>query len=84
MIINTRADLEALRGTPGYGAALGQLKSSMTTRINRAVHPEGYGQPGYEGPEIEPVWEDVETLESVARLGFTKAEFLAACTDAGL
>ena len=52
MIINTRADLEALRGSPTYAAALGQLKSSMTPRQDKAVYPAGYGQPGYEGETV--------------------------------
>ena len=84
MIINTRSDLEALRGSPAYAAALDQLKSSMTTRQDKAVYPAGYGQPGYDGEAVAADWVDVETLEAIERLGFTKESFLALCADAGV
>ncbi len=77
MQINTRADLEALAGTDAYAEALQMLKGSMTAAINVAVYPEGYFDDGYAGPEIEPVWEDVESLEALNLLGISKAEFLA-------
>lgn len=76
-LINTRADLDSLIGTPAHAAFIAKLKGSMTQRRNAAVYPEGYGQPGYEGPAVEPVWEDVEDLSTIERFGFTKDEILA-------
>lgn len=75
-LINTRADLDALAGTPAHAAFIAALKGSMTRRTNVAVYPAGYGQPGYEGPAIDPVWEDIEDLSTIERFGFTKAEIV--------
>jgi len=77
MQINTRADLEALAGTDAYAEALRALRGSMVAKVNTAQYPEGYFDDGYAGPEIEPVWEDVESLEALSLLGISKAEFLA-------
>jgi hypothetical protein len=74
-IINSRADLDAIAGTPEHEAFMQMLKGSMTRRQNVAVYPEGYGQPDYEGPAIEPIWEDVEDLSAIERFGFSKADF---------
>lgn len=76
-IINTREDLEALRGTSHYVEFINSLKGSMTHRINVAEYPENYNTPDYDGPEIEAVWEEVENLETITRFGFTKEELLA-------
>lgn len=76
-IINTRTDLEALKGSAAYRDAMERLKASMTTRADGALYPDGYGSPGYSGPTVEPAWEDLETLDTIERLGFTKDEFLA-------
>lgn len=46
----------------------------MTLRVDAAKYPEGYGEAGYEGPDINPIWEDTEDLSTVTRFGFTKAE----------
>ncbi len=77
MQINTRADLEALAGSEAYAEALQMLKGSMTAAINVAVYPEGYFEEGYAGPEIEPVWEEIESLDALNLLGISKSEFLA-------
>jgi hypothetical protein len=76
-IINTREDLDALKGTQKYDDFLLTLIGSMTRRQNAAEYPEGYGQPGYEGPTIEPVWMDVEDLSMVTRFGFRKDELFS-------
>lgn len=76
--LNTRADLDALRGAPSYDAAMAALHGSLTTKVNVAVYPDGYGQPDYDGPAIDPVWQEQENLESITKLGFTKDEFAAA------
>ena len=75
--INTRADLDSLAGTPEHAAFVAMLKGSMTMRTNVAVYPEGYGQPGYAGTAVEPVWEDTEDLSTIGRFGFTKDEIQA-------
>ena len=77
VIINTRADLDALAGTPAYLEALHALAGSTSTMQDAAVYPEGYGQPGYVGPVVEADWADVETLGTIERLGFTRSSFEA-------
>lgn len=75
-IINTREDLDAAQGTPAYDTFMAYLKGSMSRKQNTAVYPEGYGQPGYTGATIDPVWVDIEDLSTIERFGFTKADFL--------
>ncbi len=74
-IINTREDLDAVQGTPAYDTFMAYLKGSMSRKQNTAVYPEGYGQPGYTGATIDPIWVDVEDLSTIERFGFTKADF---------
>jgi len=74
-IINTREDLDAAQGTPAYDTFMAYLKGSMSRKQNTAIYPEGYGQPGYTGEIIEPIWVDVEDLSTIERFGFTKADF---------
>ena len=88
IIINTRADLDALKGTPDYLRTLRAIGSTMETTVNSAEYPEGYGEPGYSGPSIEPIWTVVETLETIRRLGFAsraefEVEYAAATAEAG-
>lgn len=78
IIINTRADLDALKGTPAYLPALRAIAGTMDTTVNTAEYPEGYSDPSYNGPLIAPEWTTVETLETIHRLGFaSRAEFEA-------
>ena len=74
-VINTREDLDAITGTPEHSAFMLALKGSMTRRQNVQVYPEGYGKPEYDGPQLEPIWEDVEDLSAIERFGFTKDDF---------
>lgn len=74
-IINTRADLDAIAGTPEHAEFMAFLKGSMTRKQDVAVRPEGYGQPEYQGEVIPPVWQDVEDLSTITRFGFTKGDF---------
>jgi hypothetical protein len=76
-VINTREDLDALneKNPAQYLEFMAYLKGSMSRQQNVAEYPEGYGQPGYEGPTIDPVWETVEDLSTIERYGFTKADF---------
>ena len=74
-IINTREDLDAAQGTPAYDTFMAYLKGSMSRKQNTAVYPEGYGQPGYTGATIEPIWVDVEDFSTIELFGFTIADF---------
>lgn len=76
-VINTRADLDAIAGTPEHAEFMQALKGSMTRKQDVQVYPDGYNQPGYEGPKLEPIWEDVEDLSTIQRFGFSKADFKA-------
>lgn len=74
-IINTRADLDALAGTPEHAEFMRFLKGSMTRKQNVQVYPDGYGQTGYEGPALDPIWEDVQDLSTITAFGFVPADF---------
>lgn len=73
-VINTRADIDAIVGTPEHAEFMDSLKGSMTRKQDVQVYPENYNQPGYEGPKLEPIWQDVEDLSTIERFGFTKEE----------
>jgi hypothetical protein len=73
-IINTREDLEALKGTEHYAEFIQSLKGSMIHKINIAEYPEDYNTPEYDGQVIDPIWEEIENLETITRFGFTKEE----------
>ena len=75
VVINTRDDLDAIAGTPEHAEFMTALAGSMTRRQDTQVYPEGYGQPGYEGKTLEPIWEDVEDLSAIKMFGFTKKDF---------
>lgn len=74
-IINTRADLDALSGTAEHAEFMRFLKGSMTRKQNAQVYPDGYGQPGYEGPALDPIWEDVQDLSTITAFGFVPTDF---------
>lgn len=74
-IINTRADLDAIAGTPEHAEFMAALKGSMTRRVDQAVYPEDYNQPEYAGDPIAPVWVDVEDLSTIQSFGFSKSDF---------
>lgn len=76
-VINTREDLDSLKESnpEQYLEFMAYLKGSMTRQQNTAVYPDGYGQPGYEGPAVDPVWETVEDLSTIKRYGFKKTDF---------
>jgi len=46
----------------------------MIHKVNIAEYPENYGTPEYTGEVIEPIWEEVENLDTIIRFGFTKEE----------
>lgn len=74
ILINTRADLDALIGTPAHSEFMAALKGSMTRKQDTATYPAGYGRPGYTGLTVTPVWTDVEDLSSILRFGFSQAD----------
>lgn len=74
-ITNTRADLDAIAGTPEHTRFMTLLKGSMTRRVNTQTYPEGYGTPGYEGPALEPVWQVVPDHTLIAHYGFVATDF---------
>lgn len=74
-IINTSADLDAIAGTPQHAEFMRFLKGSMKRKQNTQVYPEGYGQPGYEGPVLDPIWEEIEDLGTITAFGFVPADF---------
>lgn len=74
-VINTREDLDALIGTEEHQQFMQYLKGSMARMQDVQVYPIGHGQPGYEGPLLSPIWEEVEDLSTIERFGFTKSDF---------
>lgn len=74
-VINTRADLDAIQGTPEHAEFMASLKGSMTRKQDAQVYPDGYNQPDYEGPKLDPIWVDVEDLSTIERFGFSKVDF---------
>ena len=75
-IINTREDLDAISGTQAHADFMQFLKGSISRKQNTATYPDRYGQPNYEGPNIDPVWVDIEDLSIIERFGFSKSDFL--------
>lgn len=74
-IQHIREDQHAMRAAL---EAIDIAAGTMDTTVNTAEYPEGYGDPSYNGPFIEPTWTVVETLETIHRLGFAgRAEFEA-------
>ena len=73
-VINSREDLDAIRGTPQHAVFMRYLAGTLTTKTDVAVHPADYGQPGYTGPVIAPVWQEVDSPATAARFGFTPEE----------
>lgn len=73
-IINSRADLDALKGTKEHADFIGYLKGSMTRKTDIAEYPDDYNREGYDGSEIEPIWVEVEDLSTITRFGFTPEE----------
>lgn len=74
-VINTREDLDAVKGTPEYDEFMAALKGSMTRKQDVQVYPDNYNDPEYDGETLEPIWEDVEDLSTIERFGFTKEDF---------
>ena len=72
-ILNTPADLVALKGTPDYAAALQILLGSTQTWVNQA--PDGSA----------PNWQMVSALSTIQAMGFMSVdELLAECAAVGV
>jgi hypothetical protein len=74
-IINTRKDLDAVVETPEHAEFMAKLKGSMFRKQDVQVYPEGYNQPGYDGPKLDPIWEQVEDLSTIHAFGCEKSDF---------
>lgn len=72
--INSRADLDALEGTPEHAEFMKLLKGSMTRKQDVAVRPDNYASPEYVGDVIPPLWVDVEDLSTLAKYGLEKRD----------
>lgn len=72
MIINTRSDLDELKGTDIYGEALRQILGATTMWVNDA--PAGSA----------PQWHQVSVGDTLARLDLTLDELTAECAAAGI
>ncbi len=77
LIVNSREDLDRLKNSnpSAHAEFMAKLKGTMTRKQNVAKYPENYNQPDYEGPVIEPIWDEVEDLREIEAFGFTKADF---------
>lgn len=75
IIINTRQDLDAIIGTQEHYEFMQKLKGSMLRKQDIQVYPEGYSQPDYDGPRLEPIWDMIEDLSTIESFGFVKSDF---------
>lgn len=69
---NSRNDLNALKGTPDYAAALKLILGSTKHWVNIA------------GPDDPPEWVEQTALDTLSRFEFTEAEFLAELAALGI
>lgn len=74
-LINSREDLDAVIGTSKHLAFMQFLKGSMTRKQDVQVYPTGYGQEGYAGESLAPIWQDIEDLTTISKFGFVKSDF---------
>lgn len=71
-IINSRADLDALRGTDAYAEALRIILGATTMWVNTAPADQS------------PAWEQRSVGDTLAKLELTTQELLAECAAAGI
>lgn len=84
MIINSRHEFEALRGTPAFEDALRAIAGALVTKTNIAVYPATYSDSDYDGPPVAPVWHFEEDESVLARIGMTRGELDTEMSMAGL
>jgi hypothetical protein len=73
-IINTREDLDFLKGTVEYDNFIEVLKFSIHRPIDTTIYPKNYNDIDYAGPKLEPTWATIEDLSSIEKFGFTKTD----------
>lgn len=77
IIVNSRSDIDALRGTPYFLTALEYIHGAMTVVVNVAEYPEGVD------PEaVEPIWSEQQDETILRRIGWTREDFEAELTAA--
>lgn len=74
-IINTRADLDAVIGTPRHAQFMAYLKGTMKRKQDTQSYPADYNKPEYSGPKLDPIWTEIDDLSTIERFGFTAADF---------
>lgn len=82
--INSRADLEQLRGTPAFEPALRAISGALVRKTNIAVYPATHADSDYDGPAIGPVWRYDEDQSVLVRIGMTRGELNAELAAASL
>lgn len=74
-IINSRQDLEDLKGTIYYTDFMKNLKGSIYRKQDIQVYPENYNSVEYSRERLVPIWEMVEDLSTIKHFGFEKSDF---------
>jgi hypothetical protein len=77
-IIQTRQDLESIKGSQEYFEFIKLLKGSMVKKVCTTVYPEDYDHdltPNDEG-YIPLEFGEIENLEEISRFEFTKEDLL--------
>jgi len=74
-VINSREDLDSLKGTPQYDDFMELLRGSMIQKRNVQIYPDDYNSPEYKGDKLEPIMKDVEDLSTITAFGFKKSDF---------
>ena len=78
-MINTRADLDALTGTPAHATFISALRGTLTRQGDGRTYPTNYnaqlraGDEGYLAPQFVDIPDDTVA----ARYGYTRAALLA-------
>lgn len=80
-IVNSRDDLDALRGGPAYLDALLALRGAARVLIDIAEYPANYSAGDYDGPVIEPLWQERQDTSALDKIGVTLEEIEAEITQ---
>lgn len=73
--INTREDLDSIKGTAEHTEFMSFLKGTINKKVDIQTYPDNYEEADYDGEKLEPIWDDVEDLSIIESFGFTKADF---------
>lgn len=74
-IINSRQDLDNLKGTTYYTEFMKNLKGSIYRKQDIQTYPENYNSLEYSGEKLLPIWSNIEDLSTIERFGFSKSDF---------